>query len=125
MRMKTVLLIAAVIAAVYGLGFLFIPSTLMGLYGVELNTPGHFVAMYFGSALLGLAVSWWMDHNAASLKDAIKGSALGGVVFSVSGLVVALIDGFTGTANGFVWVNSLIYAFLLAGFIYLYLKKID
>jgi hypothetical protein len=125
MKLKTVLLIAAVIAAVYGLGFLFIPSTLMGLYGVKLNTPGHFVAMYFGSSLLGLAVSWWMAHNANNLKDAMKGSFLGGVVFSVSGLVVALIDGFTGTANNFVWVNTLIYIFLLASFIYLYLRKID
>jgi hypothetical protein len=119
------MLIAAIIAVLYGLGFLFIPNTVMGLYGVKLNEPGRFVALYFGSALMGIAVTWWRVRESKTMHDVREGVFLGGIVLSVTGLVVALLDAITGPSNNFVWINPVIYAFLAVGFFYFYFKKME
>jgi hypothetical protein len=125
MKFRTYMLIAAIIAVLYGLGFLFIPNTVMGLYGVKLNEPGRFVALYFGSALMGIAVTWWRVRESKTMHDVREGVFLGGIVLSITGLVVALLDAITGPSNNFVWINPVIYAFLAVGFFYFYFKKVE
>lgn len=125
MKFRTYMLIAAIIAVLYGLGFLFIPNTVMGLYGVKLNDPGRFVALYFGSALMGIAVTWWRVRESKTMHDVREGVFLGGIVLSITGLVVALLDAITGPSNNFVWINPVIYAFLAVGFFYFYFKKVE
>lgn len=124
MKLRTYMIVAAIISALYGLGFLFIPNTLMSLYGVKLNEPGRFVASYFGSALLGVAVTWWRIKNVKTLYEVFRGVFLGGSVLGLTGLIVALLDAFTGPANSFIWINPVIYAFLTIGFVYFYFKKL-
>jgi hypothetical protein len=125
MKFRTYMLIAAIIAVLYGLGFLFIPNTVMGLYGVKLNEPGRYVALYFGSALMGIAVTWWRIRESKTVHDLLEGVFLGGIVLSVTGLVVALLDAIAGPSNNIAWINPVIYAFLTIGFVYLYFKKME
>ena len=124
MKFKTYMIISAIIAVLYGLGFLFIPNTLIGLYGVKLNEPGRFVALYFGSALMGVGVTWWRLRDAKTLYDAREGALLGGIVLSITGLIVAFIDAFSGPSNNFVWINPIIYGFLTIVFVYFYFKRV-
>lgn len=123
MKFKTYILIAAIIALIYGLGFLFVPNTLMGFYGVKLNEPGRFIALYFGSALLGLAVTWWRIRDSKTLHEEHEAVLLGGMVLSVTGLIVALVDAISGPGNAVLWVNPVIYAFLSVGFVWDYFKN--
>lgn len=125
MKFRVYLLVAAIIAALYGLGFLFMPNTLMGLYGVKLNEPGRFVALYFGSALLGVAVTWWRLRVVETLHDVREAGCLGGIVLGVTGLFVSLIDAFKGPSNNLAWINPVIYLFLSIGFLYFYFKKLE
>ncbi len=125
MKFRTYMLIAAIIAVLYGLGFLFVPNTVMGLYGVKLNEPGRYVALYFGSALMGIAVTWWRVRKSKTVHDVREGVFLGGIVLSITGFVVALLDAITGPSNNFAWINPVIYAFLSIGFFYSYFKRME
>jgi hypothetical protein len=125
MKFKIYMLIAAVLALLYGVGFLFAPTTVLGYYGVKLNEPGRFVALYFGSALLGTAVTWWRVREAKTLFEAREGVLLGGIVLSVTGLIVAFIDALTGPSNSVAWINPIIYGFLTIGFGYFYFKNVE
>jgi hypothetical protein len=124
MKLRTFLLIAAIIIALYGVCFLFIPNSLMAIYGVELNTPGRFVALYLGSALVGIAVTWWRLREAKTPYEFHEGGLLGGSAMSISGLIVSFIDALSGSANRLIWLNPLIYVFLSVGFVYFYLANI-
>jgi hypothetical protein len=123
MKRNTFILIAAIIAGLFGLGFLLIPDAVMDLYGTPLDTIARFLCRYFGSALLGVAVIFWTTRNAKSLDDFIQGGLLGGLILTVTGLIVAVWDGIVGVANNFIWINTVIYGLLAIGFGYYYFKK--
>jgi hypothetical protein len=123
MKRSTFILIAAIISILFGLGFLLVPATVMSLYGSKLDTLGTFIARYFGAALFGVGVIFFASRNATTFEEIAKAGLLGGLVLGVTGLVVAIWDGFAGVSNNFVWVNTAIYTFITLGFGYFYFKK--
>ena len=74
--MKLLLIIAAVIEALAGLGLLLIPNVAVSaLLGVPLDTPTGLVAgRIAGAALVGLAIACWQARNGE------RGSPATGVV---------------------------------------------
>jgi hypothetical protein len=113
MKLSTLLVVTAVVALVFGLGFVLAPSASIGLYGNTLDTVGQFVARYMGASLLGFAFLAWFTRNSAS-----KGVVLGFFAAMVLGLVVSLWDAFAGQHNALVWLNVVIYLLLALGFGY-------
>ena len=125
MKFSLLMIITAVVALIFGLGFILVPAQSLSLYGVTLNLSGLFVARYFGSALLGVAVLAWLARNAPA-SIARQAIVLGLFVLSVTGFVVALFDKFMGPANALVWINVVIYLLLALGFGYFaFIKKGD
>lgn len=123
MKRSTYVFIASIIAFIFGLGFLISPNGSLSLYGVKMDAVGVFIGRYFGSALLGVAVTWFLASRTDTAEGLLKAGLLGGFVLGVTGLVVAVWDGIAGNANSLVWINTLIYAFLSIGFGYFYFKK--
>lgn len=123
MKFKTYALIIAIIAVVFGLGFILMPKTIVGLYGSELDVTGQFIARYFGSALLGLAAIFYFGTAAKGEAGILKSISLGGLVFGFTGLLVAIWDTFAGTHTQLQWLNVLLYVVFTAGFGYYYFKK--
>lgn len=117
MKLNTFLAIGAVLAVIYGLGFLLVPAQTIGLYGITLDVNGLFVARYLGSAFLGVAVLTWMARSLTS-QEALRPIILGDFVISVTGLVVAVWDAFAGAGNALSWATVVIYLFLSLGFGY-------
>jgi hypothetical protein len=78
--MKLLLIVAAVIEAVAGLGLLLIPTVAVSaLLGIPLDTPTGLVAgRIAGAALVGLAIACWQARNGE------RGSAATGVVEAMS-----------------------------------------
>jgi hypothetical protein len=78
--MKLLLIIAAVIEAVAGLGLLIVPTVAVSaLLGVPLDTPTGLVAgRIAGAALVGLAIACWQARNGE------RGSPATGVVQAMS-----------------------------------------
>jgi len=56
MKLNTLMVVNAVIAAVFGACFVVIPGQLMSAYGPEVTPQLVYVARLFGAALIGFAV---------------------------------------------------------------------
>ncbi len=123
MKIRTFGTIAAIVAFVFALGFLLIPDTVMGFYGIDLNESERFVCRYFRSALLGLSVTWWVSRKARNLNEAMIAVMGGALCVSVTGFVVGLWDALFGPANNLTWINPVIYLLLSLGFLYFYIKR--
>lgn len=122
MKLSTFLAIASVLALVFGLAFLLVPAQLLSLYGVTLEAAGQWIGRYLGSAFLGLAVLTWFARNAPE-GGALRAIVLGGFVLSVTGLIVAVLDGLYGLGNALVWSTVAIYLLLTLGYGYFQFVK--
>jgi len=121
--MKTFLLIAAIISLVFGVGMVLLPYQIVSLYGTQLDVSGQFMARYFGSALLGLAIIFYLMRGAMSLEGLLKTALLGGLVWGVFLLIVSIWDALAGTHNALVWLNVALGVFFTVGFGYFYFRK--
>ena len=122
MKFNTFMAIAAVIAFLFGLGFLLLPEQVLASYGVTLETAGQWVARYLGSAFIGISVLTWLARNAEQ-GEALRAIVLGDFVLSATGLVVAILDGIYGPGNALLWSTVVIYLFLTVGFGYFQFVK--
>jgi len=120
MKLNTLMMVAAIVALIFGLGFILAPVASIGLYGNTLEGVGVFVARYFGAALLGYAFLAWLNRNSASM-----GVRAGFFAAMVLGFVVSLYDAVAGTHNALVWLNVVIYLLLALGFGYFTFMKKD
>lgn len=124
MNRSTFMIIAAIVALVFGVGFLLVPAQVMSIYGTTLDLPGMFIGRYFGSALLGIGLMTWMARKAQADNEALKAVVLGDFIFTLAGTVVAILDKFTGGGNAMVWSTVLIFLLLAIGFgYYQFVKK--
>ena len=123
MKLNTFMAIAAILVFLFGLSFILMPVQTMSIYGVALDISGQFLGRYLGSAYLGIAILTWFARNAPKEDGALRAILLGNSVLTVTGLVVALLDVFTGVGNMLAWSTVVIYLLLAAGFGYFYFKK--
>lgn len=123
MKRNVFMLIAGIIALIFGLGFLLIPDKVLALYGSKADTLALFMSRYFGSALLGVGVLLLAVRAGKTREDAILGGTLGLLTLTLTGLIVAIWDLIAGVSNNLVWLNIAVYGLLTIGFAYFYFKK--
>ena len=115
MNVKSFFTIHAIIALVFGLGFIVIPAQLVALYGGELNVAGVFMARLFGSALFTYAAVLWLarDTEDSTARRAI----ISGFFFTMFiGAGVALHAQLTGVVNVLGWSTVALYVALGIGY---------
>ncbi len=117
MSAKLLLTIYAIIAVLFGLGFLLIPRALGAVYGMPPLPFAVLNARFFGSTLIALAVVNWFARDFRDW-DAIRGVLIADVVGDVFGGAVNLWGTFRGVLNGMAWTTTLIYVLLLVGALY-------
>ena len=122
MSRSTFMAIAAILAILFGLGFILAPALTWSLYGVTLEVPGQWMARYLGSAFIGFGVIKWLARNAEA-SEGLRAVLLGAFAIAVLGLVVAFLDAIRGMGNGLHWLNVVIYLFLAVGFGYFQFVK--
>ena len=115
MRLRSLLLLAGVIALGFGLGFLFIPRPMLALYGVPGDPPIVLISRFFGGALVQLGLVLYLIRDVGDLRTQ-RGVVIGSFLGSVAGLVVALTGQFWGVTNQFGWSTVAIYALLTLGY---------
>ena len=123
MKLRTFIKIAAIVAGLFALGFMIVPDTVMGLYGVKINSSEQFVCRYFGSALFGLAITWWALDVAKTINEALMSVEFGAAAMSLTGFVIGLWDALSGPGNSLTWINPVIYILLSIGFVWSYLSR--
>jgi hypothetical protein len=117
MKLNVLLVIAAVIAGVFGVGFVVASGPLLSVYGVTLDKAGTLVAQLFGASLVGIAVLNWLARNVTD-PDARRAVIFANLAQDVVGFVVILIGQLAGIPNAFGWSNVAIYLLLALGFGY-------
>ena len=122
MKIKTLMVISAVILVVFGLAFVIIPERLLLLYGNPVDAPMKYLGQLFGAALIGFAVLTWSARNSSD-SNARKAIILSLFIGHGIGFIVALIGQFNNVVNTLGWSTVAIYFLISLGFGYFRFKK--
>lgn len=122
MKLYTLLVINGVIALLFGLAFIFMPATLLHVYGVEMTPPGLFIARLLGASFAGYAIISFIVRNSEGSND-LSAILLGIAVGDLLGFVITLVFMLQGGANPAGWINVALYLLLGLGFAYFYWRK--
>ena len=114
MNLKMFLMISAIVAALFGLGFVLVPGFMFSLYGVAPNPASLLGFRLFGSALIAIGVMTWFLKDGTDWP-AIKALLLSVAVGNVIGFLFVLFATIDGTISAMGWTAVLIYLLLLIG----------
>ncbi|MBI3359890.1 MAG: hypothetical protein HY023_02140 [Chloroflexi bacterium] len=122
MKLNTFLLIAAILYAVFGLGWLFAPALLYGPMGITLDAGGQLMARTGSAAVVGLAVMLWLARGVENAA-AVRAILLGNVVYIAVEVVILLINLLSGAMSTAGLPGLIVDALLGVGFGYYYLQS--
>jgi len=114
MQLGTFFKVHAVIALLFGIGFIFMPATILSFYTtVPVNEVGVFMSRLFGSAILTYAAVLWLASDTAD-SPARRAIVQGFFITMVIGAAVTLHFQLTGPINALGWSTVALYVFLAA-----------
>jgi len=122
MKLGNLFAVNAVIAGLFGLGFVFAPAQVLAQYGLTLDAGLSVIAQLFGSALIGYAILTWSARSAGA-SDARRAIVLALFVSNAIGFVLALMAQLKGLVNSLGWSTVAIYLVLALGFAYFQFAK--
>lgn len=117
MKLKTLMTINAIVAIVFGVAFVIVPTQAYSLYDIAADEQLIYMGQLFGAALIGFALLTWMARNATD-SDARKAIVLALFISNGIGFVVALIGQLGNVVNTLGWSTVAIYLLLALGFGY-------
>ena len=117
MNLKIMLLVNAVVAAVFGIALVIVPGEVAAIYGLTADAGLRYVGQLFGLCLVGHVVLCWFA------KDAPESEARTAIVRALFvtnglGLVVSLVAQLKGVTNAVGWSTVAIYLLLALGWAY-------
>lgn len=115
MPLRTLLVIKALVCAVFAPLMLFIPEPLLELFGVAFSTGAALTAREYGAALAGNVFLTWIARDAEE-STALRAIIAAMFVYDAVALVACLYLQFTGTMNALGWGIIAIYLFFTLGF---------
>ena len=122
MKLGNLFAVNAVIAGLFGLGFVFAPAKVLAQYGLTVDAQFGLVAQLFGAALIGYAILTWSARKAGD-SDARRAIVLALFVSNAVGFVLALMAQLKGLVNSLGWSTVAIYLLLAIGFAYFQFAK--
>ncbi len=124
MKLSTLFIINAVVAAVFGIAFVLFAGPVLSLYAVTVDATSKYLGQIFGAALVSFAVLTWLTRNAPAspVREAI---VLALLVGDVIGFIASLLAQLAGVANALGWSTVIIYLLLALGFAYFYFIRKD
>ena len=122
MNLSLLMTINAVVAAIFGIGFVIAPSPTLAFYGISPDAAFRLVAQLFGAALVGFAVLTWSARKATA-SDARKAIVLALFVSDGLGFILSVVGQLQGIPNALGWLNVAIYLLLALGFGYFQFLK--
>lgn len=122
MKLRTMMIIKAMVCLGFGILLLAVPGSLMAFWGVSLDPGGEFMARLYGASVIGnLCLTWFAKNETES--EALRASVLALFVYDAIGVIVALFAVLTGVMNSLGWIVVGLYLFLALGFGYFQFAK--
>jgi hypothetical protein len=108
MTLKNFFTLFAVLAALFGIGFVAAPNDVLAMYGVPASAHIALIARLFGGTLIAFAIIQWLARN---LRDdaAVTALLMGLGVSHVINLLITIAAVLAGTLNALGWSTVLIY----------------
>ncbi len=122
MNLSMLMIINAIVAAVFGVAFLLIPDQMGSLYDVEVNETLTYVVRLLGAAFVEIAVLTWFARNADD-SAARRAIVIALLIGNAIGFVVALIGQINNVVGVMGWGSVAIYLLLALGFGYFQFVK--
>jgi hypothetical protein len=120
MSYRMMFMINALVAFLFGLGFLLVPTRVLGLFDTETFVSTLLVSRFFGTAMLTLGLLLWFAKDVADAAVQ-RWMAIALLVGAAAGLIVTVIGTFASNAvirsNG--WMAMAIYVLFGLGYVYL------
>jgi hypothetical protein len=117
MARSNFLMLATLVAAVFGLAFLIAPSQLVALYGVKLTPQSEVIGRIAGSVICGFAIVFWGARE-GNPADAMRAAMTAGLIANALDALILLHATATGLLNALGWLQVAINAALAVGFWY-------
>ena len=118
MKLSTFAMIITILAAVFGLAFIFIPAQVATFYGVTQNTAGLWVTRYFGAALLFIAMIYWSYSGVSPTAKSWPKLLIFSIIYDVIQLILTAMALLSGVGNSNGWSSVVLYALLAIGSLY-------
>ena len=117
MKLKTLMIIKAIICVSFGFLLLVFPGFLLNLMGAELGPGGLFAARLYGASLAGTLILTWFSQDAGK-SSARRAIILDLFIYDGIGLIVTLYAVLSGVLNWLGWGIVAILLFLTVGYGY-------
>jgi hypothetical protein len=122
MKLKTLMIIKAVICITFGFLLLVFPQFLLNLLGTELGPGGLFTAREYGAALIGTLLLTWYARDAGE-SQARRAIILDLFIYDGIALIVTTYNVMTGVLNWLGWGIVIVYLFFTVGYGYFWFQK--
>jgi len=117
MKLSHVFIFNAIVALVYGIGCVAIPTTMLAWHGMSQGPTEVLMGQFFGLSLIGIGLVTWFARNAE--ESLARGAITLGLFLSdIVGIVVALRGTLAGQMNVLGWLAVGIYVLLTLGYGY-------
>lgn len=100
--MNILLLVAMIFEALFGIGFLLVPATMMDPFGVTVDQVSASLARVLGSGLIGFAVMLWFARKSDRLEFK-KGVARGLLAYYLISAGLFILTQISGLMNAWGW----------------------
>ena len=121
--LKTTFLVHAIIAVLFGLGYLLIPATVGAWYGFSATDPAVWeVWRVLGAALIGFAMASWWGYRASDWSQVAIVVQME-IVWTVLGALATIWALVAGLFPVMGWVNVVLLVIFAVAFGYFYSRK--
>jgi hypothetical protein len=115
MSYKVIFVINALIAIVFGIAFLVVPTIALKQFGVDEYASTKLVLQFFGTGLLTIGLLAWFAKNVTD-ASVQRGMGVAMLIGSLAGLVMAVIGVATGAVRILGWLAIVLYAVFVLGY---------
>ena len=119
MKVNILMMLAAIVAGVFGIGFVLMPGEVLSIYGVTPDVSINYMSQLFGAALILVAVCTWVAKDAPN-SEARRAIIMGIFIGDTVGFVVALMGQLGNAVNMLGWSTVAIYLFFALSFGYIH-----
>ncbi len=128
MKLKTLFIIHAIVVAIWGIGFLLVPETVLSIYGItgtDITKSTLIMSQYLGATFVGLCVLFFLARDVEK-GDTQKALMIGGLTASFLVGAVAVYSQYSFRLINLIWLTVAICLFLTLGYVYfLFVKKAE